>query len=61
MSLKNNLKIGQAALEYVIIFSAIALLTILSLTQFDKRVTDAIQGTRSTPGFFQKAAEVITK
>lgn len=34
MSLKNNFKIGQASLEYFILFAMLALITILSLSKF---------------------------
>jgi competence protein ComGC len=51
---KNNTK-AQATLEYFIIFALIALLTILSLTNFHKDVRSALQG---KGGFFQVAVGV---
>lgn len=58
MDLKKYLIRGQAALEYFILFSVIALLTLLSLSSFFPKVQEAIQG---KDGFFQKAVERIIK
>lgn len=48
-------KKAQASLEYFIIFSIVALLTILSFTDFLPRVQAALQGTSNKPGVFQRA------
>ncbi|MBL7152050.1 MAG: hypothetical protein ISS89_05660 [Candidatus Omnitrophica bacterium] len=56
--LKHKSLTGQASLEYFIIFSVIALLTILSLSSFFPRIQQAMQG---EAGYFQKAAEEIIK
>lgn len=61
MNLKKNLERGQASLEYFIIFSIIAILTILSFSSFLPLVQQAVQGTATQPGFFQKAEARITK
>jgi Flp pilus assembly pilin Flp len=53
-----DLKKGQAALEYFIIFTIIAVLTILSFSTFLPKVKEAIQG---SGGFFQNAARQITQ
>lgn len=53
-----ELKKGQAALEYFIIFTIIAVLTILSFSTFLPKVKEAIQG---SGGFFQNAARQITQ
>lgn len=58
MSFKNNLKRGQASLEYFIIFSVIALLTIVSLSSFFTNVKAQIQGKN---GFVNQAADRITQ
>jgi len=50
MSLKNNLRIGQASLEYFIIFAVIAGLTLLSAATFLPQVRDAAED------LFNKAA-----
>jgi len=50
MSLKNNLRIGQASLEYFIIFAVIAGLTLISAGTFLPQVRDAAEG------LFKKAA-----
>ena len=52
---------GQASLEYFILFAIIACLTILSFSSFLPKVKEAIQGTSSKEGFFQKAATQITE
>ena len=52
---------GQASLEYFILFAIIACLTILSFSSFLPKVKEAIQGTSSKEGFFQKAAKGITE
>jgi len=52
---------GQASLEYFILFAIIAVLTILSFSSFLPKVKEAIQGTSSKEGFFQKAAKGITE
>ncbi len=44
MSLKKSLKIGQAALEYFILFSVIAVLTILSVSTLFPNVQNTLQG-----------------
>jgi hypothetical protein len=57
MSLKKNLIIGQVALEYFILFSLIALITLLSLSSFHQRLKDSLQGTPDVKGFFQNAVD----
>ena len=52
---------GQASLEYFILFAVIACLTILSFSSFLPKVREAIQGSSSKDGFFQKAAKGITE
>lgn len=61
MSLKKYLKtkIGQSTLEYFILFSIIAGLSLLSITTFYPRVRAAIQGTETERGFFQIAVQRI--
>lgn len=59
MGLKKNLKLGQASLEYFILFAVIAILTILSFASFFPNLQATIQGTSTTTGFFQRAAERI--
>jgi hypothetical protein len=54
MSLKNNLRIGQASSEYFIIFAVIAGLTLLSAATFLPQVRDAAEG------LFNKAAGRIS-
>ena len=49
---------GQASLEYFIIFSIIALLTIISLTTFLPVVQSALQGNDTTNGLYQNAVGV---
>ena len=56
-----DLKKGQASLEYFIIFAIIAVLTILSFSTFLPKVKEAIQGSNTTEGVFQKAATAITQ
>jgi|GEM_PF-2106188 len=57
MSFKKYLKIkiGQSTLEYFILFSIIAGLSILSLSSFYPKVRAAIQGTEEQEGLFQIA------
>ena len=63
--LKRLLEIkAQASLEYFILFSIIALLTIVSFSAFHQQIKDSMQGvwennTCTQPGAFQKAAESI--
>lgn len=47
---------GQSAIEYFVIFSVIALLTILSFSSFFPRIQEAMQG---EVGYFQRAAQQI--
>lgn len=64
MSLKKNLKIGQASLEYFIVFAIVAVITILSFSSFLPEVRKAILGANNTTageGLFQKAAKNITQ
>jgi len=65
MILKNCLRIkysilkGQAVLEYFILFAAIGVLGIVSLSTFFPKIRDVVQGTASQQGYFQKAANAI--
>ena len=52
---------AQASLEYFILFAIIAVLTILSFSSFLPKVKEAIQGSETKEGFFQKAATQITQ
>ncbi len=56
-----NIKVegkSQASLEYIILFSIIAILTIVSLSTFYPKMKNAMVGGK---GFFQTAVERITK
>lgn len=53
MSFKKCLKTGQASLEYFILFSIVAGLSLLSLSSFYPKVREAIQGSETKEGFFQ--------
>ncbi|OGX19789.1 MAG: hypothetical protein A3K83_07290 [Omnitrophica WOR_2 bacterium RBG_13_44_8b] len=56
MSLKKNLKTGQAALEYFILFALIGTLTILSVSTFFRDAANAGMG---WGGLQQRAMEKI--
>ncbi len=56
-----KVKKGQAAIEYFILFTIIAVITILSFSTFLPKVKEAIQGSNESAGFFQKAAQQITQ
>lgn len=47
------LRKGQVVIEYFILFAAIAVITIVSLTQFDDEIKNTVQG------FFNAAANDI--
>jgi len=49
---------AQASLEYFVLFSMMAILTILSLSAFFPKLQRVLQGNGSTEGFFQKAIGV---
>lgn len=57
----NYRKNGQSSLEYVLIFSILILLTLISFTTFFPKVQDAILGTETKAGFFQSAANRMTR
>ena len=61
MSFKKSFKRGQAALEYFILFSMIAMLTILSLSTLHPKVKESLQGAAGRDGFFQVAFERLTR
>ena len=52
---------GQAALEYFIIFAAIGILGLISVSTFLPRMREAIQGSATQDGYFQNAADRIIK
>lgn len=63
MSLKKNLKRGQASLEYFIIFGLVVVLSILALNPLDpnsflSKAQEAMQGQE---GILQKAANRIVQ
>jgi hypothetical protein len=67
MILKKSLRIktkmlkGQAVLEYFILLAIICTFGLISVSTFLPRVRRAIQGTSPTDGYFQKAADQITR
>lgn len=60
MNLKKSLKSkGQAALEYFILLAIIMGLSLISLSSFLPKVRDAVQGSETSEGYFQKAMDRI--
>jgi len=59
--LKHKFLTGQASLEYFILLAVIVAITILAGNTFIANLSATIQGTSTTKGVFQRAAERITQ
>lgn len=55
MMIKISTRRGQVVLEYLLLFAAVALVTVLGMTSFDNDIRTNLQG------FFHAAANDITK
>ncbi len=52
-------KSGQAVVEYFILFTVIAVLTVLSLSSFLTQVQTIMQGNETEEGYFERTVERI--
>ena len=52
---------GQAVVEYLLVFAALAVITVLSLSAFYPKVKEIAQGSEDKPGLFQEAMERIAQ
>jgi len=61
LRIKHELLTGQAALEYILIFAAIGVLGLISVSTFLPIVRDAAQGSATQAGYFRRVTNKIIK
>jgi len=59
LKMKHKFLTGQAVLEYFIIFAAIGILGLISVSTFLPKMRVAIQGSATQDGYFQNAVNRI--